>query len=197
MSPAPFSVSSSRCTWQFCSANADLSLYKQQVQLCREHALFVWATINNEMVEHGMSNEEVFARAKKEKQEREQTRQKIQKELATVGEVYYLKIGAHIKIGFTTNMPNRMHSYPPGTEILAVEYGDLSLERKRHRDFADLRAAGREWYRPESRLLDHINQVAENLNHLEYTEYRKRTITPPGEVQHARMRGSAGLGYVG
>jgi hypothetical protein len=49
-------------------------------------------------------------------------------------------------------------------EILAVEPGDLMLETGRHRQFVEHRIVGhphgREWYRPEPELLDHIARMA-------------------------------------
>lgn len=49
-------------------------------------------------------------------------------------------------------------------ELLAVEPGNIPLETGRHLQFAEHRvldgAEGREWYRPASELLEHIDRMA-------------------------------------
>lgn len=68
--------------------------------------------------------------------------------------VYYAKTGDRVKIGFTTNLAERMATLMP-EQLLAVERGDPKLERARHRQFADLRTTG-EWFRYEGLLIEHI-----------------------------------------
>lgn len=71
--------------------------------------------------------------------------------------VYYVLIGPHIKIGFTTTLKTRMHAYPPSRKLLAVEPGDLSKERLRHQQFRAHLAMGNEWFHPATELIEHIN----------------------------------------
>lgn len=73
--------------------------------------------------------------------------------------VYYAQVGHRIKVGTTTNLVRRIRSYPPGTRLLAYEPGGLALEAQRHAQFADDLEAGREWFRPSERLLDHISKI--------------------------------------
>jgi hypothetical protein len=73
--------------------------------------------------------------------------------------VYYVKIGELLKIGYTSNMRLRMLRYPPNRWVMATEDGDSLLEQKRHRQFADLRTHGNEWYRLDEPLLTHINDL--------------------------------------
>jgi len=68
--------------------------------------------------------------------------------------VYYAQVGDRVKIGFTTNLVERMHAIVP-EKLLAVERGGPTLERARHKQFAALRTQ-REWFRHEPPLTDHI-----------------------------------------
>lgn len=73
--------------------------------------------------------------------------------------VYYVQVGEHIKIGFTTNLKTRMNSYPPSRRLLATEPGGLSQEHLRHRQFGAHLALGNEWFRPAPELIEHINEL--------------------------------------
>lgn len=79
----------------------------------------------------------------------------------SVGHVYYVQIGKYIKIGHTSNLGQRLASYPPDARLLALEVGTPSLERQRHREFADDLLDRNEWFRPSPRLLAHIRKIKE------------------------------------
>lgn len=70
------------------------------------------------------------------------------------GVVYYIRFGDRVKIGYTTNLRQRLHNLPHD-EVLATEIGTMADERARHRMFADLRVTG-EWFRYEEPLISHI-----------------------------------------
>jgi hypothetical protein len=73
--------------------------------------------------------------------------------------VYYVAIGSHVKIGFTTAFADRMTSLQPD-EILATEPGDSTLERERHSQFSRFRAPkGREYFYPAPELMAHIEML--------------------------------------
>lgn len=65
--------------------------------------------------------------------------------------VYYIRFSGSIKIGTTTNLPQRMQTLPM-EELLAVEPGGYNIERKRHAEFRSARVQ-REWFRPTPPLL--------------------------------------------
>lgn len=73
--------------------------------------------------------------------------------------VYYVQVGEFIKIGFTRGLARRMQVYPPNKRLLATEPGDYGLESRRHSQFAGLLAHGREWFRPDAKLIAHINAL--------------------------------------
>lgn len=81
------------------------------------------------------------------------------------GLVYYAldawSTGLVVKIGFTTNMRQRLVALRRFTAsrqtpiVLAVEAGSLHLEEQRHVEFAGLRTSG-EWFTYTPPLTDHI-----------------------------------------
>lgn len=73
--------------------------------------------------------------------------------------VYYVRVGDHVKIGYTTNLRNRMQAYPTG-RLLATEPGGLTLERQRHEQFAHALDVGREWFTITPDLMGHIKALA-------------------------------------
>lgn len=75
------------------------------------------------------------------------------------GVVYYVRIGDHIKIGYSAYFYNRMVTLQPA-EILAVEPGHYRLERQRHREFVADRAYRRDYFHASPALLEHVARVA-------------------------------------
>lgn len=76
------------------------------------------------------------------------------KRRAALSVVYYARLGNRVKIGYTTNLANRMQNIQP-EELLATERGGEALESRRHAQFDRLRVSG-EWFRYEQPLIDHI-----------------------------------------
>lgn len=73
--------------------------------------------------------------------------------------VYYVQIGEHIKIGYTSRLKERMKTYPITRRLLAVEAGGLSIEKQRHNQFKQYLDQGNEWFKPGPELLVHINTL--------------------------------------
>ncbi|MEW2301998.1 hypothetical protein AB0958_18830 [Streptomyces sp. NPDC006655] len=77
------------------------------------------------------------------------------------GIVYYIRRSDLIKIGTTADPFERFASLMPD-EILAFEPGGPDEEAARHAQFASCRVnARREYFRPASRLMKHIDEVRE------------------------------------
>lgn len=70
--------------------------------------------------------------------------------------VYYLRVGHLIKIGYSSDVAQRLRSYPPDTTLLVTEPGDFDLERQRHKEFNHALVGGREWFEPTPDLMAHI-----------------------------------------
>ena len=77
-------------------------------------------------------------------------------------QVYYVRTGDHVKIGYSVNLAQRLTAlrlHPDA--VLATEPGGRELERQRHLEFADERVGRREDFNPSRRLLAHIEAVRE------------------------------------
>lgn len=70
-----------------------------------------------------------------------------------IGTVYFARIGEHIKIGYTTNLKERMSHLH--AELLATMPGTMGTERALHAKFGALWVRG-ELFRPGQGLLDYI-----------------------------------------
>ena len=74
------------------------------------------------------------------------------------GLVYYVRFGDRVKIGYTTNLTERLRVLPHD-ELLATEPGTIQDERARHEEFAHLRVNG-EWFDYDESLARHIAALA-------------------------------------
>lgn len=75
------------------------------------------------------------------------------------GVIYFIKTGPHIKIGWTSNLDRRLRSFPPSSELMAVQPGTRADEAALHRKFAVHRTHGREWYPLANELIYHIRRI--------------------------------------
>lgn len=73
---------------------------------------------------------------------------------APVGEVYFMRFGDRVKIGFTTNLRKRLQGVP-NDELLASMPGSHHTETKTHQQFAHLRIVG-EWFSMGPDLMEFI-----------------------------------------
>jgi len=74
-----------------------------------------------------------------------------------IGLVYFIKFSERIKIGFSTNVENRMKNLPHD-EILALIPGTVSDEQALHKKFDAIRITG-EWFANDPRLTDFIETL--------------------------------------
>jgi hypothetical protein len=110
--------------------------------------------------------------------------------------VYFVEIGKHIKIGFTTNLKQRLKSFltsSPDVRLLLAIPGDRSLERTLHDKLAECRVA-RELFGQEYRVLEFIAHfeyggIERGLRFLEATSPAARAQRKAEE--HAKRVGVA------
>lgn len=75
--------------------------------------------------------------------------------------VYYMRLDRLVKIGTTTLIRARFDAiHPQG--VMALEWGDRELERRRHNQFATVHSHG-EWFHLEPELVDHIVALRESF----------------------------------
>jgi len=75
------------------------------------------------------------------------------------GTIYFLRSGAYFKIGWTSNLEQRMKGYAPDTQLLAAHPGTRRQELALHKRFAHLLGRGREWFVFSPEIEDHIDSV--------------------------------------
>lgn len=75
------------------------------------------------------------------------------------GCIYFIRFGGLVKIGFTTNLVQRLKALPH-EELLGIKPGTMADEKALHGRFAHLRRTG-EWFNPERELLDYIETLNE------------------------------------
>lgn len=135
--------------------------------MCKTHAWQVWATLDavkgyeedkQREYQHFLDLEEQWAREDAEKQAEREATWKSRRWIEP-GYVYFLLVGDRIKIGYTKDLEQRLKQYPPTSVLLAQHPGTPKLERETHHKFLLHLANGREWFRIEQPVLDHIDKV--------------------------------------
>jgi hypothetical protein len=85
--------------------------------------------------------------------------ERIRKSKTRPGTIYYLQVGALIKIGFSGYLEGRLRSYPPDSKVLATHPGTPEVEQRIHNKFFNHLAHGREWFNPSPEIDQHIAEV--------------------------------------
>lgn len=122
-----------------------------------------------------------------------------QRERSAEGVVYYLRVGAYIKIGWTSDLEKRMRAYSPDSILLATEPGTRKDEAKRHRMFAVHRTHGREWYAMTPSVMHHVEQVASEHGTPDPVSFAAQpvAIPQPRNARPVMPRGWSGRAVVG
>lgn len=161
------------CTVQFCTNE---SSKRYPVPFCHEHILYIWSLVERDMRHQGITVEDY------DRDQAEQTRKRAQEIADAIpGFIYYLQVGEHLKIGYTTDLQRRVREYPPTARLLARHHGTPDDEKELHARFAAFRTSGREWYLDVPEIRAHIGEVNEQHPlHDSRTVERSRRTDPTG-----------------
>lgn len=143
-----------RCVVIGCTSPADERAVSGGVNVCLRHLQQVTAEFPDTLICPTCAS--IAAN-----EERARARSSEPKKAPGVATIYYVQVGEQIKIGWTTNLHQRMRAYPPTARLLATERGTKTLERSRHQQFNEYLAHGREWFEPGKFLLEHIDRLIE------------------------------------
>lgn len=143
--------SDTHCRWQMCTSYVPYRFLNENMHLCREHALWVWSVVNEQLGETVDVPETEPAIMRNEPPRP-----------PAPGHVYYIRTGGRIKIGHTVNLSRRLAQYPPDIEVLFVQDGSKELERSEHLRFRAYLAEGREWFQDRSEVTDVIEEMADS-----------------------------------
>lgn len=81
----------------------------------------------------------------------------------TPGAVYFIRIGELLKIGWTTNINNRMHRLVPDA-VLHVQPGTRQDEHQYHQQFKDHLAKGKEWFHMNNTTMQMVEELRTPIN---------------------------------
>lgn len=142
------------------------------VPICAEHAKAIasevraWSWGPSTAPHHVVSD----------KSQRRMDRQRVERAdvQQAQSQVYYIRIGDHVKIGFTGNVVERLIGLRvDSSALLATEPGGRDLERQRHLQFGQERVGRRENFNPSRRLLAHIETIKQEHGEPTVTGYVK------------------------
>lgn len=132
----------SRCFWPGCRNHI-----RGDLKICSAHA----AIIVNEYVDDRLVINTVA--------EMKDIKFPPESKPKTEGHVYFLLSDNAVKIGWTSDLEQRMKSYSPGTKILAVMPGTRKDETRMHRKFAHLRTNRREWFAYAPQVMEEVDRI--------------------------------------
>lgn len=132
------------CCWPECQAEVG----PMSIPLCIRHHMKAWRVFEDATMWP-------FIEAWKENHRRDDVARKEVRDAK--GVVYFMRFGDRVKIGFTTNLKQRMVDLP-NDEVLGTVPGTFADEKRCHTAFAHLRVNG-EWFRAEPDLLEFIRDV--------------------------------------
>lgn len=174
MKPAAASAygNANLCCWPRCFTSVE----HPEARLCEVHFRQVgmlWLRDNIELVREvaGVAEQEVmFDRIRRDSEARRPERERLadlaRRDREAGAVVYYLRIGDRIKIGFTTNLAQRVAALRLDPDaVLATEPGGRDIEYRRHLQFADERYGRREDFAPSDRLMAHIRTLQMGGSH--------------------------------
>jgi len=144
------------CTWTGCSA-----VKFDPFPICLDHMLEITEWVNTTPDRDTalvLGERIVHKRFQAERQQLHQEAITASRGLQP-GWIYYVLTDGKIKIGYTTDITQRLRAYPPGSKILAIHPGTPDLEKLMHKRFSAYRVAGREWFRPDIEIFDYCDQV--------------------------------------
>lgn len=179
------------CIWPDCAGEP----YNEVIPVCARHMFEIYDYVKQSDLDE--PREVAIQRNRRQRAADERSRrawlkqQKLRESRGSQpGWIYYLHIDGKIKIGYTTDIVQRMRQYPPGSPLAGVHPGTPELEKRLHRQFAGSLAQGREWFNPTPDLLEHCEQVVKEYGDPKKFEYQARD--PHAQRQFTAVRGWSG-----
>lgn len=126
--------------------------------VCWRHSLQIWERVQTRHLESAGDAistppaEDLVAKRAEERKRRT-------KVSLTPGVIYILALDEKIKVGWTSNLEQRMQSYPPHSRLLIWFDGTRADERDLHRTLRQSLVAGREWYSRTPQVLEFIRDA--------------------------------------
>lgn len=78
---------------------------------------------------------------------------------ATDGHIYFVRLNGLIKVGWSSDIHERLRAYGPDVEVIVIYPGTRNDETTLHRQFRPVLARGREWYEDHQILHDYAMKM--------------------------------------
>lgn len=134
-----------------CTSYVQEQYHARHVYMCQEHALQVWATVQ-EMIDPATLRDIAYDRVAPDEEKNPELYEPIPIS-ESAGVVYFIRVGDLIKVGFSSDLSRRMKAYPPDAEVLAYYSGSFAEEQQTHQLLSAHRAKRREWYHPTPEVM--------------------------------------------
>lgn len=164
--------------------------------VCWQHSLQIWERVQTQHLKSAgsaITTESADERAARQADER---KRRTQTSLSP-GWIYFLELDDKIKVGWTSNLENRLKSYPPHARMVVHYPATRADERDLHRTLRLSLVAGREWYSRSPQVLDCMRdaQLAEHRRLVDAQPARpvvERPAAIPAPTRKSRpLRGQA------
>lgn len=164
-----------RCQWHAIDQNTsqchEPQIVESHVLICKKHLRYLarqagyvppnkLVEMADKMAEAQIAKKDALIATLGKRLQEERTPRKVkQRPTDTEGQVYFLQSDNAVKIGWTSDLEQRMKSYSPGAKILAVMPGTRKDETRLHRKFAHLRTNRREWFAYSPQVMEEVQRI--------------------------------------
>lgn len=148
-----------QCAWPGCDLHRAgyVSHEYADAPLCIGHIYETWRLARD--LAEKRENRQATTSVRVAPREDFHARRTVEQPVATIGWIYYLRIGDNIKIGYASRLLQRLRQYPPTAELLAAHRGTKVDEKVVHSLLYLHRIAGREWYSQNDEVLTYIAKI--------------------------------------
>lgn len=172
MNVIPLSVAVSHCRWPGCQVEPTSTA----IPLCERHYAYIGQKFMGDhadvVIDDLMLRTTSPERIEERRRRNAEHKAKRAAALEEQSQVYYVRIGDHIKIGYSINLVQRLSSLRVDRDcVLATEPGGRQREAERHKQFAPERVGRKENFNPSRRLLDHIESIRQQHGDPKFTTY--------------------------
>lgn len=131
-----------------------------ELPMCYHHLAVAWAMVQRHHLHpEVLTTVNELAEKNRAKREREAT---ALRQAARRGELYVVRAGGLIKVGWSERLEERLRAYGPTAELLSHWPGSRADETDLHRTLRLALAKGREWYHEDHPLIaDFIRKAVE------------------------------------
>lgn len=161
------------------------------IAICSLHQIAVWEHVNDELDDPDLSEARAAMKARRDaillaeqewlaaEAELDREERRARQSPDALGQIYYARVGGLIKVGWTSDLYERIRSYGPDAELLAHYKATRRDETALHRNLAPSRAKGREWYHDDAIIRAFVSLALREHGEPRFTQVR---WTKPAEV---------------